>query len=202
MNGSEEQTTIATDGGGYAIWAGNEDSETVRQIVAPLRTTLMTIRGVAPGGLAAVANGAGDLIWASDPSRSLVVRIDEHARRIVRRIHVPDRPTRLAADDHGVWVITRGAKHAVWRIDPDTNKPVARIALPLMPWRIALGAGGVWVTGYRVVDPRRGSSADATVVRIDPTTNRIVARIRLGARAADGILVAHGLVWVAVPPSQ
>ena len=37
------------------------------------------------------------------------------------------------------------------------------------------------------------------MIRIDPATNRIVARIPLGDVAADGILVIHGLVWVAVP---
>jgi hypothetical protein len=47
-----------------------------------------------------------------------------------------------------------------------------------------------------------GASVDATVFRIDPATDRIVARIRLHTRAVDGIVVSHGLVWVAVPPSQ
>jgi DNA-binding SARP family transcriptional activator/DNA-binding beta-propeller fold protein YncE len=203
-NGAEEQTTLAGDGGGYSIWAGNQDTRTVRQIDAALGTTLLTIHGLAPGGLATVGNSsAGDTVWASDPSRNVVARIDEHAKRIVRRIHVPDQPTRLAADDRSVWVITRGKRHAVWRIDPKTNKVVAHIPLHLLPWRVALGAGAVWVAGYRVVDPRSRSSTDATVIRIDPRTNRIVDQIRLGAaRAVDGIIVSHGLVWVAVPPPQ
>jgi YVTN family beta-propeller protein len=203
MIGGEEQTTIAADGDGYAIWAGNENTETVRQIDASLGTTLLTIHGVAPAGLAAVGNSsAGDSVWVSDPSRNLVARIDERARRIVARIHVPDGPTRLAADDHAVWVVTRGKKQAVWRIDPRTNKPVTRIPLPLTPWRVAVGAGAVWVTAYRVIDRRSGAGAGAEVIRIDPHTNRIVARIPLGARVADGVIVSHGLVWVAVPPSQ
>ena len=200
LNGSEEQTTIATDGSGYAIWAGNQNSETVRQIDASLRTTLLTVHGVAPGGLAVVGDSsAGDTVWASDPVRSIVARIDERARRIVSRIHVPGEPTRLAADDRAVWVVTRGHGHAVWRIDPLTNKPVTAIPLPVTPWRIAVGAGAVWVTGYRMT--RRGSRG-ARVIRIDPATNRVVAQIRLGTQAADGIIVSHGLIWVAVPPSQ
>jgi hypothetical protein len=48
----------------------------------------------------------------------------------------------------------------------------------------------------------KGASVDATVYRIDPDTNRIVARIPLHTRAVDGIIVAHGFVWVAVPASQ
>ncbi len=201
MNGSEEQTTLAADStDGYAIWAGNEDSMTVREIDRSLGRTLMTIRGIAPGGLAAVGNAAGDTVWASDPSRNLVARIDEHARRIVRRIQIPGQPARLAADDRAVWVITRGTSHALWRIDAKTNKPVARIPLQITPKRVALGAGSVWVTGYRWsnhIDSSRGG----TVIRIDPNTDRIVARIQLGNVAADGIIVSHGLVWVAVPPS-
>jgi DNA-binding SARP family transcriptional activator len=203
MNGSEEQTTIASDGDGYAIWAGNEDSRTVRQVDASTRATLLTIHGVAATSLAAVGDSSGgDTVWVAEPSRDLVTRIDEHARRIVRRIHVPDGPTRLAADADAVWVLTRGKRHALWRIDARTNEVTAKIALPLLPWRVAIGEGSVWVTGYRVTDARTRSSTDAEVLRIDPGTNRLAARIPLGARAADGIVVSDGLVWVAVPPSQ
>jgi DNA-binding SARP family transcriptional activator/DNA-binding beta-propeller fold protein YncE len=199
-NGPEEQTTIATDGSGFSIWAGNQDSETVRQIDASLGTTLLTIHGVAPGGLAAVGSSTSDTVWASDPLRNLVLRIDEQARRITRRIAIPGRPTRLAADRRAVWVAARGPSRALWRIDPSTNKVVARIPLPVTPRRVALGAGAVWVTGYR--HSNRGSLAEGgQVIRIDPGTNRIVKQIPLGDSAADGIIVSHGLVWVAVPPT-
>jgi hypothetical protein len=172
------------------------------------------IRGIAPGGLAVVGNrGLGDTVWASDPSRNLVVRVDGASRRITRRIAIPGEPTRVAAGDRAVWVITRdhngpgqwratrGTTPAIWRIDPKTDEPVERIALPLTPIRLALGAGSVWVTALRVLSSS-GSSVDATVFRIDPATNRIVARIPLQTRAVDGIVVSHGLVWVAVPQSQ
>src|SRR5262249_10521601 len=127
---------------------------------------------------------------------------DERARRVVRRIHVPDRPSRLAADANSVWVLTRGKLHALWRIDARTSNVVASVPLPLFPWRVAVGASSVWVAGYRVTAPRTRSSTGAEVIRVDPETNRIARRIPLGARAVDGILVSHGLVWVAVPPSQ
>jgi hypothetical protein len=89
----------------------------------------------------------------------------------------------------------------VLRIDPGTNKIVARIPLPLVPIRITLGAGAVWVTAQHMVSKGR-TSVDATVYRIDPDSNRIVARIPLHTRAVDGIIVAHGDVWVAVPAPQ
>ena len=153
-------------------------------------------------------------MWASDPKRNLVARIDGQSGRITRRIGITGGPTRLAADDRGVWAIargvdyyhgewsaTRGTKPAVSRIDPQTNGLIDRIALPLTPIRIALGAGSVWVTAERVLSSS-GATVDATVFRIDPATNRIVARIPLRTRAVDGIVVSHGLVWAAVPPSQ
>jgi DNA-binding SARP family transcriptional activator len=215
MNGDEEQTTIAADSPtSYAVWAGNKDSRTVREIDRALQRTLVTIHGISPGGLAVVGDSsAGDTVWASDPSRNLVARIDEHARRIVRRIRVPGGPVRLAADEHAVWVLARDENHpagwrptrattpAVWRIDAKTNKPVNRIPLRLTPIRVALGEGSVWVTAERVLSAS-GKSVEATVFRIDPAANRIVARIPLRTRAVDGIVVSHGLVWVAIPQSQ
>jgi DNA-binding beta-propeller fold protein YncE len=211
VDGDEEQTTIAADAQGLEIWAGNKDSETVTQIRP---ATMAKIHGITPGGLAVVASAvAGNTVWASDPARNVVVRIDASTKRITRRIAIPGEPTRLAADGRAVWVITRahngpgewrptrGTTPAVWRIDARTNKPIARIPLPVTPMRIALGAGSVWVTGLRVLSSS-GKSVDATVLRIDLTTNRIVARISLHTDAVDGILVSHDLVWVAVPKSQ
>ena len=211
VEGDEEQTTLAADGDGAEIWAGNKDSETITQIEPP---TMAKIEGIAPGGLAVVGRREqGTVIWASDPGRSLVLRIDAGSRRITQRIPIPGEPARLVATRRAVWVITRdkngsgewrptrGTNPALWRIDARTNEPVARIALPLTPIRIAVGAGSVWVTALRVRSTR-GSSVDATVFRIDPATDRIVARIPLRTRAVDGIAVTRGLVWVAVPASQ
>jgi DNA-binding SARP family transcriptional activator len=212
--GDEEQTTLAADSPGSAsVWVGNKDSRTVRQLDRATGQVLLAIHGVTPGGLAAIGDSsAGDTVWASDPNRNLLVRIDEHQKRIVRRIHIPNRPARVAAEGDAVWVIsrdegpgaaqpTRQTKPALWHIDPRTNKRVARIGLPLTPIRVVLGAGSVWVSAQRVLSAR-GTSIDATVFRIDPATNRIVARIPLRTQAVDGILVSHGAVWAAIPASQ
>jgi DNA-binding SARP family transcriptional activator/DNA-binding beta-propeller fold protein YncE len=207
----EEQTTLAADAKGGEVWAGNKDSATVTQLEPP---TTAKIHGLAPGGLA-VVNGPGgdDTVWASDPLGQRVVRIDSRDKRVVDRIPVRGLPSRLAADAGAVWVIDRGyggdvqweptrlTKPALWRIDSGSNRVVARIPLPLTPIRVALGAGSVWVTAERVLS-WEGATVDATVFRIDPATNRIVARIPLHTRAVDGIVVSHGLVWVAVPASQ
>jgi DNA-binding SARP family transcriptional activator/DNA-binding beta-propeller fold protein YncE len=201
IDGSEEQTTLAARGpDALAIWVGNQDSRTVREIDSSLDRVLQTIHGVAPGGLAVVGSAAGETVWASDPSRNVVVRIDGNTRRIVHRIRIPGRPTRLAVDGSAVWVITSGPKGVLSRIDTRTNEVVTRIPLGITPKRVALGAGSVWVTGYKWSN-HHGSSTGGTVIRVDPETNRIRDRIPLGDLAADGIIVSHGLVWVAVPPS-
>jgi DNA-binding SARP family transcriptional activator len=208
--GDEEQTTIAADREGAGVWAGNKDSATVTQLEPSTRAK---IHGVAPGGLAVVSGpGLRETVWASDPTRNRVVRIDAVRRRIVSQIPIAGFPSRLAADPGAVWVIargsggsewapTRGTKPVLWRIDPAVNKPVARLRLPLTPIRLALGAGSVWVTAERVLSSD-GSTVDAAVLRIDPATNRIVGRIALHTSAVDGIVVSHGLVWAAVPRSQ
>jgi DNA-binding SARP family transcriptional activator/DNA-binding beta-propeller fold protein YncE len=200
MGDDEEQTTLASDGDGFSIWAGNKDSKTVRQIDMSLHRTLLTIRGIAPGGLAAVGNSStGDIVWASDPVHNLVARIDQASKRITDRVKIPGEPTRLAADQRAVWVVTRKSP-ALWRIDARTNRVVMKIPLTVIPWRVALGSGSVWVTAYRSSN-HNGSTRGGAVIRIDPKTNRVAARIPLGDLGPDGILVSHGLVWVAMPPS-
>jgi DNA-binding SARP family transcriptional activator/DNA-binding beta-propeller fold protein YncE len=191
MIGDEQQTTLAADGRGATIWAGNADAQTVTELDGLLGRKLLTLRGISPGGLAVVSRDGADTVWATDSRRHAVVRISEPLRRVVARIPVVGTPTRVAADRHGVWVVTG---HSLRRIDPATNRVVARIPLPIAAKRVALGAGSVWVTGYR-------STRGGAVLRIDPRENAVVATIPLGNVATDGILVSHGLVWVAAPPS-
>jgi DNA-binding SARP family transcriptional activator/DNA-binding beta-propeller fold protein YncE len=196
--GNEEQTTLATDGRGGPIWVGNQNSKTLEEIDPSLDNIVTTIRGIAPGGLVAIGNGSiGDTVWASDPSRDLVLRIDGNTGRVVRRIHVAGRPTRLAADNRAVWVIT---DHALRRIDARTTKRSARIALPITAKRVLLANDSVWVTGYRWSN-HVNRSRGGMVIRIDPTTSRIVATLPIGDLAVDGITSDRGLIWIAVPPS-
>jgi DNA-binding SARP family transcriptional activator/DNA-binding beta-propeller fold protein YncE len=209
VGGNEASTTIAAGPAGARIWAGNKESGTLTELDPVRHSIVARIHGVTPGEVAATDEG----VWASDQARNLLLRVDTQSGRIIRRIAVSGQPSRLVADRHAVWVVTRGTAKlaqwvptevttpAVWRIDPRTNSPVERIRLPLTPIRIALGAGSVWVTGLRVLSSS-GATVGATVLRIDPRTDRIVARVPLRTRAVDGIVVSHGLVWVAVPLSQ
>jgi DNA-binding SARP family transcriptional activator len=197
---TEEQTTVASDGGDRVVWAGNEDSATLVEIDASLGRKLLTIRGLAPSGIAPVRSGNFDTVWVSDERHGVVARVDEREKRITARIHVAGGPTRIAADASQVWVVVRTPKPAIVRIDPVQQRVVARIPLSLVPSRIALAADAVWVSAFRWSN-HLDEARDGEVLRIDPRTDRVVARIRLGDVAADGVLVAHGRVWVAVPPS-
>jgi YVTN family beta-propeller protein len=211
---NEASTTIAASPEGAHIWVGNKESKTLTEI-NPLRQSITArIHGVRPGEVAVTGNTqTGEIVWASDQTSNLLLRIDEPSKRVTHRIAVPGQPSRLAADKRSVWVITRGTRDlaqwvltrattpSVWRIDPRTNAPIEKIPLPLTPIRIALGAGSVWVTGLRVLSAH-GATDGATVFRIDPATDRVVARIPLHTRAVDGVVISHGFVWVAVPPSQ
>ena len=48
--------------------------------------TMAKIDGIAPGGLAVVhGSGGNDVVWASDPARNRVVRIDGVTRHVVGR---------------------------------------------------------------------------------------------------------------------
>ena len=96
-------------------------------------------------------------------------------------------PTRLAATEDAVWVLTP-ADNSVVRIDPAANQVVSTIGVGRAPSGLAVGAGAVWVS-------RR---SDGAVVRINPATNRVVATIGIG-RAPGAMTVAGGMVWVALP---
>jgi len=205
----EEETTVGADARGGQIWAGNKGSATLTQLQPP---TMARIHGVAPGGVAVVGTPRGDdIVWASDTKQNVIVRIDSASARIVRRIPLAGHPSRIAADAHTVWVADRGyggrqwaptsaTKPALWRLDAKSSR-AAKTTLPLTPIRVALGAGSVWVTAERVI-ASNGATTHATVFRIDPKSGSILDRIPLHTRAVDGIVVSHGRVWVAVPPSE
>ena len=209
IDGDEEETTLSADARGEQIWAGNKGSATLTQLKPP---TMAEVHGVVPGGVAVVGAPQGDdIVWATDTKQNAIVRIDSASGRIVRRIPLAGHPSRIAADTHAVWVADRGhsgpqwaptnaTKPALWRIDTESSR-AAKTTLPLTPIRVVLGAGSVWVTAERVLSSD-GATTDATVFRIDSKSGNVVDRIALNTRAVDGIIVSHGRVWVAVPPSE
>src|SRR5215211_6987424 len=129
-------------------------------------------------------------VWVAGNNPSWVTRWVTPTNPMTREtptIALPAAPTRLAAAEDAVWVLTPTDNRVV-RIDPATNDVAATIAVGRAPSGLAVGAGAVWVS-------RR---SDGTVVRIDPAANHVAATIGVG-RAPGAVTVAGGVVWVALP---
>jgi YVTN family beta-propeller protein len=129
-------------------------------------------------------------VWVAGGNPTWVTRWVTPTNPMTREtptIALPAAPTRLAAAEDAVWVLTP-ADNRVVRIDPATNDGVATTAVGRAASGLAVGAGAVWVS-------RR---SDGTVVRIDPATNQVAATIGVG-RAPGAVTVAGGVVWVALP---
>jgi virginiamycin B lyase len=141
------------------------------------------------GDPAAMAVRGSD-VWVAGNNPSWVTRWVTPTNPMTREtptIALPAAPTRLAATQDAVWVLTP-SDGSVSRIDPATNQVVATIGVGRAPSGLAVGAGAVWVS-------RR---SDGAVVRIDPASNRVVATIPVG-RAPGALTVAGGVVWVSLP---
>jgi virginiamycin B lyase len=141
------------------------------------------------GDPVAMAVRDGD-VWVAGNNPTWVTRWVTPTNPMTREtptVALPAPPTRLAAAEDAVWVLTPSDNTLV-RIDPATNDVVATIPVGRAPSGLAIGAGAVWVSRH----------SDGTVARIDPATNRVVATIGVG-RAPGAMTVAGGVVWVALP---
>jgi DNA-binding SARP family transcriptional activator/DNA-binding beta-propeller fold protein YncE len=197
----ENSSPATVAGHGRYLWAADGPSRTVYRIDAESGRILSSTAGV-EGSAIAVADGDA---WMTEPRRGDVVHIDA-AGRVVNRIPVPGDPIRVAADGSGIWVAIPHpqaavwrARSAVWRIDAKTSKRVAVVSVPATVRRLATGAGYLWVTSGTYQGEPGVPSRGGVLSKIDRRTNRVVATIKLGFRP-DGVVVANGLVWVAVAP--
>jgi virginiamycin B lyase len=132
----------------------------------------------------------GSDVWVAGANPTWVTRWVTPTNVMTREsstIALSAAPTRLAATEDAVWVLTP-ADNSVVRIDPATNDVVTTIPVGRAPFGLAVGAGAVWVS-------RR---SDGAVVRIDPATDRVVATIPVGP-TPGAMTVAGGVVWVALP---
>jgi DNA-binding SARP family transcriptional activator len=191
--------SVASDG--RSLWAAAAAGRTVYRINPESGRILNSIKGVDASAIA-VADGAG---WVAEPRRGDILHIDASGR-VVARIRVPGDPTRLAADTTTVWVAIphpQGAvwraRSAVWRIDAKTMKRVAVVSVPATARRVATGAGYVWVTSGTYEGEPGVPAGGGVLSKIDPRSNRVVSTIKVGFRP-DGVVVANGLVWIAVAP--
>jgi DNA-binding SARP family transcriptional activator len=197
----ENSSPATVAGDGRSLWASDGPSRTVYRLDPESGRILNSIPGVDASAIA-VAEGAA---WVAEPRRRDVLQIDATGR-VGNRIRLPGDPIRVAGGASAIWVAIRHPRapvwrprSAVWRIDPKTGRRVAVVSVPATVRRVAMGAGYVWVTSGTYQGEPGVPGRGGVLSKIDPHTNRVVSTIKLGFRP-DGVVVANGLVWVAVAP--
>ena len=197
----ENSSPVSVASDGRSLWAAAAAGRTVYRIDAESGRILDSIGGVDASAIAVADGGA----WVTEPRRGDIVQIDGSGR-VVARIRVAGDPIRVAADASTVWVAIphpQGAvwraRSAVWRIDARTRKRVAVVSVPATARRVATGAGYVWVTSGTYQGEPGVPAGGGVLSKIDPRTNRVVSTIKVGFRP-DGVVLANGLVWIAVAP--
>ena len=124
-------------------------------------------------------------VWVTNPTKSLVQKIDPETNRVVATTPVGPTPRFLAVGEGGVWTLNQ-ADGSVTRLDPATGEVAATI-----PADVAGGGGDITTGGGAVW--ARGSGYLLT--RIDPKTNEVVGRY--GPSSGSGaVIVAPGAVWI------
>lgn len=140
------------------------------------------------GGLAL---GEG-VLWASDPSRGAVLRIDLRSGRTDSIPLGEDvRPESIILAEGAVWVGS-GSDVKVRRIDPARAEVVAQIQLGEDEdldhnIRLAAGGGSIWAVEF---------FGDTDLHRIDPGTNTIAGQIDDIGDGAVGIAYGEDAVWI------
>jgi YVTN family beta-propeller protein len=128
-----------------------------------------------------------DDVWVAGDNPTWVTRWVTPTNPMTREtptIALSAAPTRLAAAEDAVWVLTP-ADNRVVRIDPATNQVAATIGVGRAPGAVTVAGGVVWVAL-----PERGLG------RIDPAGNR--STVVDVPRCCDGALAAgEGALWVA-----
>jgi streptogramin lyase len=175
---------VATHAG--SVWATSSSARLALLGIDPQsnRVTAHLPLPVFPSAVVTTNDGA---VWVASVLDGAVVRFDPVSQQVLARINIP-RPSRLAAGDGVVWVISLPDDapdgHAV-AIDTRTDRIVADVEVGLQPIAIAFGEGSVWV-----IDQGR-----QRLQRIDPRANAIVASIPVGF-LPTGVAVSEGSIWV------
>ena len=164
------------------VWAAFGDS-TLARLNGAGRVLERGLAGAQPAGLVAAAGS----IWVTNSGDATVQRFNARSftQGPLETFNVPAQPSGIALADGVVWVASTD-EDVVTRIDAASG---ASLQIPVGdgPTAIAAGLGAVWVA----------NTAGRTISRIDPEANEVVATIEIG-NAPAGLVVADGLVWVAV----
>jgi hypothetical protein len=178
---------LAVAAGALALRGQPEPAEP--KVIATLRVA---------DGLSSLAPGFGS-VWAADPIRGEILRIDPGTRRVAARIPVRG-DARVATGAGAVWAIAGDLQYSgdkgpvrLLRIDPTTNRVVARIPLrtpagaSFGPVDLQIGGDAVWVVGV------------GGALRIDPRQNeadRFVPLADEGGDVTRGVVADGDSVWM------
>ena len=97
-------------------WADDDDVVTAPRVVANI--ALADNLGSLDSGL--------DAVWAADPAKGQILRLDPHTRQVRARIPV-DGEALVTVGAGAVWVLNQ--RNRLLRIDPATNRVTARTLL-------------------------------------------------------------------------
>jgi YVTN family beta-propeller protein len=131
-----------------------------------------------------IAYGAG-AVWATEPNRGYVDRINPRTNKVGRRIHIKNfGPGNLRYGGGAVWVGSTFGRRVV-RIDAHTNR-VSTVRVGDTPRSVAVTSDAIWVSNNR----------SNTVSRINPKTRKVVATIHVGQGPENAAIGADGTVFV------
>jgi YVTN family beta-propeller protein len=166
------------------VWVANSGDGTITKIDASSGKRLRRF----PITANQLAYGDGDL-WASDPTKNRVVRIEPATGSVIAEIQVGNGAAGVAYGGGSTWV-ANSLDGTVSRIDPTTNTVVATRSTGDGPTAVAADSRGVWVS----------NQFGGTVVRIDPGTNDVTRRVAVGNRP-QAIALKGGMLLVSVRQS-
>jgi YVTN family beta-propeller protein len=131
-----------------------------------------------------VTYGAG-AVWATEPYRGYVDRINPKTNKVGRRIHIKNfGPANLRYGGGAVWVGSTFGRRVV-RIDARTNRATT-VRVGDTPRSVAVTSSAIWVSNNR----------SNTVSRIDPKTRKVVATIHVGQGPENAAIGIDGTVFV------
>jgi peptide/nickel transport system substrate-binding protein len=123
-------------------------------------------------------------LWAIDPRRQALVRLDSDDAGVRDTIPVGGGPAAVAVAGDSVWV-ANAADGTVSRVSAERGTAVQTVSTGNGPSALAVGAGVVWVA----------NRLDSTVVRLDAATGARRATIALPSEPG-ALVVSSGAVWV------
>ncbi len=133
---------IAGDGAVYVTWQKIGSAITMTRFDS--ETLEPTATAELPMGQLGFRPFHDGAVWATDPLRGVVMKLDAETLEVVAEIPVGETPEVLAAGDEGLWVGVTGDRSVV-RVDTDTLEVDAEIPVGDLPEFVEVGGGFVWV---------------------------------------------------------